>query len=256
MSRPIAPHGIDAHPHHAVLCACVFPPKGKPKSRDRFIDVLLLPAEEAARQYRENFGYSRELADTVTANGLRLVFPRKTPGRMRILGRGQSKSAPLTVCEGGILLPGDPPPLDYLPGEAEAYPFAFLAGVDAAIREFDGWAAWARTEGIDAAALHRYVWRIPPAPPLEWFSVPHSEAEMREAGLLKWSGPPEPEGWPGEHNLWLLRAEWVNDIPQGMDLVSIAGKRVPFVREHNIGPEAERGGALAFGLLVVEVSDE
>lgn len=255
MSRPIAPHGIDAYPHHAVVCACVFPPKKK-KSEDRFMDVLLLPAEEAARQCRESFGYSKELADAVTANGLRLVFFVNTPGRVNVVGRGQSKSTPLTVCEGGILLPGAPPPLDYLPGEAEAYPFAFLAGVDAAIREFAGWAAWARAEGIDAAALHRYVWRIPLAPPLEWFSVPHPEAELREAGLLKWSGPPEPEGWPGEHNLWLLRAEWVNDIPQGMELVSIAGKRVPFVREHNVGPGAQRGGALAFGLLAVEVSDE
>jgi hypothetical protein len=48
----------------------------------------------------------------------------------------------------------------------------------------------------------------------------------------------------------------VNDIPQGMELVSIAGKRVPFVREHNVGPGAQRGGALAFGLLAVGSADE
>lgn len=217
------------------------------------MDVLLLSPEEAGRLCREGGGYSKELADNVTANGLRLVLFPNTPGRITLVGRGYSKSAALTVCEGGILLPGEPPPVDYLPGEAEAYPFAFLAGVDAAIREFHKWAAWARAEGIDAAALHRYVWRIPPAPPLEWFSVPHTEAEMREAGLCRWSGPPDPESWAGEHRLWLLRAEWVNDIPQGMELVSITGRRVPFVREHNTGPNAQRGGALAFGMLVVDV---
>lgn len=246
MSRPIAPHGIDAIPQHAVVCACVS------DGRDSFMDVLLLPAEEAARQCRESNGYSKKLSESVTANGLRLGLFPDTPGRMTIVGRGHSKIAQLTVCEGGILLPGTPPPVDYLLGEAEAYPFTFLVGVDAAIREFDKWAAWARAEGIDALALHRHVWRIPAAPPLEWFSVPHTEAEMRAAGLLKWGGPPAPDGWPGEHLLWLLRADWVNEIPQGMELVSISGKRKPFVREHNIGAAAQRFGALALGLLAVE----
>lgn len=254
MERPVAPHGIEHYPRHAVVCAGL---KSPGTGEERLIDVLLLPADVAAEQCTANGGYTKEASQRTGANGLRLLFHEDAPGYALLIGRKQSVTTSLTVCAGGVLLPGQPPALDYRPGEAEAYPFCFLVGVSTAIRTFTSWTRWANQERLDSAALYRYVWDIPAAPSLEWFSVPHSEAEMREAGLRRWSGPPEPEDWPGEHGLWLLRAEWVNDIPQGMELVSISGKRVPFVREHNIGPEAERGGgALAFGLLAVEAQDE
>lgn len=257
MSRPVAPHGIEAIPRHAVVCAVAYPPpkpsRGRPRD-ESFMDVLLLPADVAARECEERGGYTRELADRVTDTGLRLVFSAERPGHMEVLGRGATLGAVIDVCEGGIVLPGAPPPVPYQPGEAEAYPFAFLVGPDGAIRHFGRWRAWAIREGIDAAALHRYVWRIPPAPAAEWFATPRTEAELREAGFGLWTGPPDPEEWPGEHRLWLLRADWASDVPEGTPVTTISGKTIRFTRREFDHPDAGREGFLPVGLLAAVFS--
>lgn len=248
MERLVAPHGIEAHPRHAAVCAVVRPNdthRAKP-----FVDVLVLPAERAARQCTEHGGYTYEIAGEVGRTGIRLIFASDRPGHMGTVGRGRKLGAKLFACEGGILLPGHPPPVPWEPGEAEAYPFCFLLGVEAAIHHFEGWAKWARREGIDALALRRYVQNIPAAPPLAWFVVEHTEAELQAARFKGWTSAEDgPERWPGQHRLWLFRAEWVHDIPAGMEVVSISGKRLPFVREEHLDADAVRFGALAVGLL-------
>lgn len=150
--RLIAPHGYEAHPRHAVVLAKLQSPDGA----RAFVDVLLLPADVAS-VIVEHGGYSHKVANRATADGLRLLFLSDKPGVLKSHGRGVSLTAQLEVCEGGIILPGLPPLLPFEAGEAEAYPFAFLAGIDAAIRSLPRWGDWARSEGIDTPRLHRYV---------------------------------------------------------------------------------------------------
>lgn len=81
----------------------------------------------------------------------------------------------------------------------------------------------------------------PPAPSLEWFSVPHTAGELEAVGMQPWDG-----------KLWLFPAGWASAIPEGLPCRSVMGKMEGFVRAHNQGVGASRFGMLAWGL---EASD-
>lgn len=150
--RPTAPHGIEVFARHAVICAKVEAPGGTPS----FIDVLLLPVPVASHALRAG-GYTYELSKQTLDSGARLIFAEDTPGRMGTLGYGRSLKADLHACEGGVLLPGRPPPLPFKHGEPQVFPFCFLVGVDAACEAYPGWKAWAESEGIALVHIHNHV---------------------------------------------------------------------------------------------------
>lgn len=172
--RPVAPHGYDAHPRHSV-CAAVRSDPEDPTYQ--FVDVLLLPAERAKEQIETGGGYTVELAHAHAATGLRLLFSTDRVGRVITGGRGESLSAKLRACKGGLILPGDPPPIAYKPGEAEAYPFCFLVGIDVAITHLAGWAEWAASEEIDVDKLRLHLESHTMAPPRTQADRPRRRTE-------------------------------------------------------------------------------
>ena len=154
----IAPYGYEAHPSHAVVMGAI------PE-----LDVLLV-AVLSRRQANHRLRVEKRGMDHDLTNGTMLAFFGDQPGTLcsgnttlRV-----SLSAPILVCEGGIVLPGALPP--GLPETiAPAWPFCFLAGLDGAITRFPSWAAWATREGVDVARLHTHVHR-------ETISLPREEA--------------------------------------------------------------------------------
>lgn len=149
MTRPVAPHGYEAHPPHAVVMGSIAE-----------LQVLLVPVlsrEVAAhRLHVEKRGMDRDLMDST--DHLVIAFFGSRPGFVHSGGTPKriSLSAPITICEGGIVLPGARPsgvPEDAAP----TWPFCFLAGLDGAIVQFLLWAAWAKREGVDIARLHAHV---------------------------------------------------------------------------------------------------
>ena len=147
-ARPLPPHGYEAHPWHPVICAVV-----EPRRADAGVHVLLLPVAEAERQER----YTVDGSKACRESGLSLLFPLRRPGKMGSAGRGTYLGATLHACQGGAILPGEPPPLPYHEGEREAFPFCFLVGIHAALQAFEPWRAWAVEEEIDLGLLHRHV---------------------------------------------------------------------------------------------------
>jgi hypothetical protein len=144
----VAPHHIEVHARHPVICAVIGPEPGI------VVDVLLLPADHPDH----GMGY-REKHRQNYMQMSHLLFARERPGRGGVLIKHEKHVTigySITVCEGGIVLPGAPPPR-LTPEEQVVYPFAFLVGFTIACTSFPEWAEWARTEGIDIPRYQRHV---------------------------------------------------------------------------------------------------
>lgn len=232
-ARPIAPHGLDAYLRHAVVAGAT----------QNFVEVLVLPRDEAEEK--------RRTMDVQTARALhedrpRLVLLGKEPGVMRSMAHGKAQRTPLTICESGLVLPGDPPPIPWELAERESYPFCFLVGLSIAVRHFRSWGEWATGEGVDIVRLHCHVYDVPLPPASGWYTQPHTEQDLQSAGLLPWSGPPDPEDWPGEHRLWLFPEAWRTAIPKGLPTITHTGRRARYDPED---PGSVFKGRLLTGLL-------
>lgn len=79
-----------------------------------------------------------------------------------------------------------------------------------------------------------------------------SAPELRELGLRQWNDHSDPDLADVERfgggQLWLLPGEWYEAIPEGFELTSIMGERVPFRR--GVTDNDIRFGCLAYGVLV------
>lgn len=75
---------------------------------------------------------------------------------------------------------------------------------------------------------------------------------LREMGLMPWNDPAKPDdGDPvllRTHTLMLLPGEWYPHVPEGFEVVTIAGKRERF--EQHVTDDDIRYGCLAFGIAV------
>lgn len=75
---------------------------------------------------------------------------------------------------------------------------------------------------------------------------------LREMGCMAWNDPADPDADDTEllltHTLMLMPGEWYAHIPDGFEIVTIAGRRAHFTR--HVTDDDIRYGCLAFGIAV------